>query len=141
MRSVEMLVLVLLSGCSFAAAAQPGSDLAGAQALIGRIYTAYVHDDVPDLDGLYTPELRRSIRRQSDGDLGLGYDPLCSCQDTGDFTYRIASLVERKGGAAAQVDFDNFGEHHSVTLLLVRRGGRWFVGDIIEDGASLLKEE
>lgn len=135
-------VAVLLGGLlAVAALAQPaprGQDLAGARALIDRIYATYARDDVPDPDGLYTAELRRSIRRQSDGDLGLGYDPLCACQDTGGFTYRIASLVENRGGATARVDFDNFGERHGVTLVLVLRGGRWLIGDVIDDGASLL---
>lgn len=136
------IAAALLGGLlATAALSQPpqANGLSGARALIDRLYATYARDHTPEVDRIYTLELRRSIRRQSDGDLGLGYDPLCNCQDTGHFSYRIVSLVKRQGGATARVDFSNFGERHSVTLQLAYRGGRWLIGDIIEDGASLLR--
>jgi hypothetical protein len=116
----------------------PASDLDGARALIDRVFTPYTHDDVPDLDAVYTPQLKRSIARQSDGDLGLGYDPLCSCQDTGEFSYRIAALTPIAKGATARIERSNFGESSTVTLTLARRGGQWLIADIDDGSGSLL---
>ena len=118
---------------------QPPTDLAGARALIDRIYRPYTRDEIPQsLDDLYTPELTAAIARASDPEVGLGYDPFCSCQDFGQFSYTIASLEPATGGAVARVSRSNFGESSSVTLTLAYRGGRWLVGDIADENGSLL---
>jgi len=117
----------------------PQIDLAGARALIDRIYQPYTRDEISDsLGDIYTPELTAAIERQSDPDMGLGYDPFCSCQDFGQFSYTIVSLEPAEGGAAARVTRSNFGESSSVTFNLAYRGGRWLVGDIIDENGSLL---
>jgi hypothetical protein len=142
--AISALALALLAGTGMAdaAAVQPPAgtapDLGGARALIDRVFTPYTHDDVPDVESLYTPELKRSIARQSDGDLGLGYDPLCSCQDTGDFSYRIVALTPTPRGATAEIERSNFGETSTVTLTLARRAGRWLIADIADENGSLL---
>ena len=119
--------------------AAPQVDLAGARALVDRIYTPYTRDEIGgELGAVYTPELERSIERQSDPDMGLGYDPFCSCQDFGQFTYRIVSLEPNPGGATAHVDRSNFGEASRVTLELAHRDGRWLVADIQDSDGSLL---
>jgi len=139
---ISALASALVATAAIAApAAGPEPDPAGARALIDRIYTPYTHDEVPDLDGVYTPELNRAIARQSDGDLGLGYDPFCSCQDTGQFSYRIVALDARGEGATARIERSNFGETSSVTLALARRAGRWLIADIVDENGSLLNPD
>lgn len=119
--------------------AAPQADLAGARALIDRIYTPYTRDEMGgDLGTVFTAELEQSIERQSDPDMGLGYDPFCSCQDFGQFTYRIVSLEPNAGGATAHVDRSNFGEASRVTLELAHRDGRWLIADIQDSDGSLL---
>ncbi len=121
-----------------AAPAAPQADLAGARALIDEIYGPYTRDEMGDLGAIFTPELDRAVERQSDPDMGLGYDPFCSCQDFGQFTYRIVSLEPSAGGATAQIDRSNFGEASRVTLELAYRDGRWLVADIQDSNGSLL---
>lgn len=121
-----------------AAAPAPQIDLAGAQALINEIYGPYTRDEMGDLGAIFTPELDRAVERQSDPDMGLGYDPFCSCQDFGQFSYRIVSLEPNAAGATAQIDRSNFGEASRVTLELAYRDGRWLVADIQDSNGSLL---
>ena len=124
------------------AAAAPASgapaDLAGARVLIDRIYSSYSGNG-PDTDGLFTSELETAIERQSDPDGGLGYDVFCQCQDYGDTSYVIDSLVAEPGGAVTQVTFTSFGEPVTVTLRLARRGGTWLVADVRNGESSLLE--
>lgn len=121
-----------------AAPAAPQVDLAGARTLIDQIYGPYTRDEMGDLGPIFTPELDQAIERQSDPDMGLGYDPFCSCQDFGQFTYRIVSLEPNTAGATAQIDRSNFGESSRVTLELAHRDGRWLVADIQDSDGSLL---
>lgn len=116
----------------------PQADLAGARALIDEIYGPYTRDEMGDLGAIFTPELDRAVERQSDPDMGLGYDPFCSCQDFGQFSYRIVSLEPNAAGATAQIDRSNFGEASRVTLELAYRDGRWLVADIQDSNGSLL---
>jgi hypothetical protein len=125
-------------GPAAAKAAAPAADLAGARALVDRIYRSYARQDSPELGDVYTPELSRAIARQSDPDVGLGFDPFCRCQDYENLRYTIRSLEPRQGGARAVVAFTNLGESHNVTLLLDQRNGRWLVADIREGRDSLL---
>jgi hypothetical protein len=118
--------------------AAPQPDLAGARALIDRIYAPYVRDQLADLGDIYTPELDRAMEQQSDPDMGLGYDPFCSCQDFGQFSYRIVALEPSPSGATARIDRSNFGESSRVTLELAFREGRWLVADIQDSDGSLL---
>ena len=114
-------------------------DLAGARALIERIYGAY-QGDGPDVEAVMTPELRAAIARQSGTDGGgLGHDPFCACQDFGNFTYSIQSLEPAEGGAVARVAISNFGEPGIVSLRLARRGSEWLVADVGEGEESLLR--
>lgn len=117
--------------------AAPSVDLAGARALIDRIYTPYARDEMGDPGTVFTPELERAIERQSDPDVGLGYDPFCACQDFGQFSY-TPTIEPADGGATARVDISNFGERQTITLDLAYRDGRWLVADIRDANGSLL---
>ncbi len=115
----------------------PPVDLAGARALIDRIYTPYARDEIPEPGDIYTPELNQAVERQSDPDMGLGYDPFCACQDFGQFSY-TPTIEPAEGGATARVDISNFGERQTITLDLAHRDGRWLVADIRDANGSLL---
>lgn len=130
----------LLFAASAPGFAQPG--LSGARALIDTVYSAYVRDEAPAIEGLYTVELLASMALESDmEDGGLGYDPFCQCQDFGDFSYTIESLEPTAEGATATVAFSNFGEPQTVRIELVQRDGEWRVGDIHNGETSLLTGE
>ncbi|MEA3016651.1 MAG: hypothetical protein QOI38_1373 [Sphingomonadales bacterium] len=121
------------------APAAPANDLAGARALIARIYSSYAGGGGPDLEGLFTPELRAAIARDSEmEDGGLSYDPFCQCQDFEDFSHRIESVEPDGDGAVARVAMSNMGQARTLVIRLVRRGGSWLVADVHNGESGLL---
>ena len=117
----------------------PSADLAGARALVDRIYSSYAGSGPDTETAPLTPELRAAIDRQSDPEGGLGYDIFCQCQDFGETSFVIDSLVAEGGGAVARITFTNFGERRTITLHLARRDGAWLVADVHNGESSLLQ--
>ena len=118
----------------------PSADLAGARALVDRIYSSYVGSGPETETAPLTPELQAAIDRQSEPEGGLGYDIFCQCQDFGETSYVIDSLVAEGGGAVARITFTNFGERRTITLHLARSGGAWLVADVHNGESSLLRD-
>jgi hypothetical protein len=115
------------------------ADLAGARALIDRIYATYARGGAHDTASLFTPELQAAIARTGDTDgAGLSYDPFCQCQDYEDLSHRIISLDPAPGGAVARDEVTNMGEKLTLTLRLARRGDAWQVSDIDNGERGLL---
>ena len=120
--------------------AHAAADLDGARDLLDATYRPYTRGEISRAGGApFTPELQAAIARQSDPVAGFGADPLCDCQDFGDFRYTIRSLEPVEGGALARVAINNFGEAKVITLRLARRGDAWQVADIGEGARSLLR--
>ena len=131
---------VVAPAAANAVAPAPTADLAGARALIDRLYTSYTRGEAPAMEDVYTAELERSVARQSDADNGLGFDPFCQCQDFENFRYTIQSLEPTANGATARLDIRNMTERFTLTLELRRNAqGRWQVQDIIGRNGSLLR--
>jgi hypothetical protein len=115
------------------------ADLAGARALIDRIYAAYARGAGHDTATLFTPELQAAVARIGDADGGgLSYDPFCQCQDYENLSHRIISLDPAPGGAVARVEVTNMGEKLTLTLRFARRGESWQVSDIDNGERGLL---
>lgn len=129
-----------------AAAPAAADDLAGARALVDEIYGSYASDQFSDSGSWFTPGLERLINDPAAGladpEIGLGYDPLCACQDFGDVGYEIAS-VDATGPdrAHAEVAFTNFGQTSRIALDLQRVDGRWLVDDVGEAGGPTLRQQ
>jgi hypothetical protein len=117
--------------------------LAGARTFIDKIYSQY-RDRSKEVDITFTPELNASIEKQSDDPTGLGYDIFCQCQDPGDpgmLKHTIQSLEPTADGAIARVSIvivEPPGQ--ALTIRLARRGSKWMVADVINDGGSLLRK-
>lgn len=101
---------------------------------------------VPGQDPIYDRMLNAMIgedARKAGGEVGaLNHDPICGCQDSGDFT--LDSVVVTQSGpqaAEAAVVFTNLGETKRQTLKLVKEGGMWKVSDVLVPGERPLTEQ
>ncbi|TAJ64630.1 DUF3828 domain-containing protein [Brevundimonas sp.] len=72
----------------------------------------------------------------------LNYDPICDCQDSGDFTLDSVTVTQSGPAAAeAAVVFTNLGETKRQTLKLVKEGPMWKVSDVLVPGRPALTEQ
>lgn len=72
----------------------------------------------------------------------LNYDPICACQDSGDFTLDSVTVTQSGPQAAeAAVVFTNMGETKRQTLKLVKEGAMWKVSDVLVPGEKPLTEQ
>ncbi|CAN5340333.1 hypothetical protein BH10PSE2_BH10PSE2_18890 [soil metagenome] len=126
-------------------AAQP----IGPAAFVNALYAVYVaggpKDDQPPpgRDPIYSRMLNATIGadvRVAKGEVPtLNYDPLCGCQDQGDFALNSVAISQTGVNAAtADVVFTNLGTQTRQTLKLVREGVSWKVDDVVDsEGKSL----
>lgn len=100
----------------------------------------------PGQDPIYDRMLNAMIGedfRKANGEVPtLNYDPICGCQDGGDFTLDSVT-VTRSGPQAAEaaVVFINMGETKRPTLKLVKEGAMWKVSDVLVPGEKPLTEQ
>ncbi len=133
------------------AAAQEGSE--GAEAFIRVVFDAYVDDDdsrwpLADarLDLIWSPRMAALIRRDrdlSEGDLPyLDADPLCQCQDWGEFRVESVRIQNPPGpGRRAIVTFTNFGARETTVVDLAGNpNAGWRIDDVLTAGQPGLAE-
>lgn len=71
----------------------------------------------------------------------LNYDPICDCQDSGDFSLDSVAITQSGPQAAeAAVVFTNMGETKRQTLKLVKEGPMWKISDVLVPGRPALTE-
>lgn len=142
--------LALAAGMS--AAAQEGSE--GAEAFVRGVFAGYSADGEDEwpladynLGEVFSARMAGLIRRDralSEGELPyLDADPLCQCQDWGEFrvesvrVYRVASDPGRR----AVVTFTNFGERRTTRLRLSGDpNSGWRIDDVLSPDSSLAEE-
>ena len=100
----------------------------------------------PGQDPIYDRMLNAMIgadAARAAGEVGaLGYDPICDCQDFGDFTLNSVTVTQSGPAAAeAAVVFVNAGETKRQTLKLVKEGPMWKVSDVLVPGRPALTEQ
>ena len=101
----------------------------------------------PGQDPIYDRMLNAMIGedfRKAGGEVpALNYDPICGCQDSGDF--RLDSVTVMPGADARRADvavvFSNMGETKRQTLKLVKEGPMWKVNDVLVPGEKPLTEQ
>jgi len=72
----------------------------------------------------------------------LNYDPICDCQDSGEFTLQSVTVTQSGPAAAeAAVVFTNLGETKRQTLKLAKEGPMWRVSDVLVPGRPALTEQ
>jgi hypothetical protein len=101
----------------------------------------------PGQDPIYDRMLNAMIGedfRKAGGEVPtLNYDPICGCQDSGDF--RLDSVTVMPGADARKADvavvFSSMGETKRQTLKLVKEGPMWKVNDVLVLGEKPLTEQ
>ncbi|MFN7618639.1 MAG: DUF3828 domain-containing protein [bacterium] len=72
----------------------------------------------------------------------LNHDPICDCQDSGDFNLVSVTVTSSDPQTAeAAVVFTNMGETKRQTLKLVKEGPMWRVSDVLVPGRPALTEQ
>jgi hypothetical protein len=126
---------------------------AGPEAFVRALYAQYVtggpqgEPPAPGRDPIYDRMLSAMIGedfRKAGGEVPtLNYDPICGCQDSGNFTLDSVAVTpgadERKADVA--VVFTNMGETRRQTLKLVKEGRMWKVNDVLVPGEKPLTEQ
>lgn len=134
------------------AVAQEGSE--GAEAFVRVVFETYADDDDArwpladaQLDLVWSRRMASLIRRDrdlSEGDLPyLDADPLCQCQDWGEFRVESVRILNPPGpGRRAVVTFTNFGERETTVLDLAGNPNEgWRIDDVLNPGRAGLAEE
>ncbi|RED15512.1 hypothetical protein [Parasphingopyxis lamellibrachiae] len=133
-----VLAAFLLSGCfaeasnsnpaepEFAASeTTPDADLESARTFVESVYQSYIDGNgIEAFSAVIAPELLALMGDE------YGADPLCACQDFGDFSYAIERMEAVDDDVIAEVSFSNFGSGQTVALRLSRTDGEWRVADI-----------
>ena len=120
----------------------------GPEPFVRAIYAQYVNGGpqgeppAPGQDPMYSRIMNALIGadvRAAGGEVPtLNYDPLCACQDQGDFVVTAIAVAQAdRNNAEANVAFTNMGEAKTLKLKLVREGPNWKVDDIIDGTKSL----
>ena len=128
-------------------AAQPE----GPEPFVRALYAQYVaggpkgEPPEPGREPLFSRTLNALVGadfRAANGEVPtLDHDPLCACQDQGDFVVTALAVAQSAPNAAeANVAFTNLGEAKTLKLKLVREGINWKVDDII-DGETSVHDE
>ena len=126
----------------------------GPEAFVRALYAVHVtpkagmgEPPVPGQDPIYDRTLNALIGedfRKANGEVPtLNYDPICACQDSGDFTLDSVTVTpgvdDRKADVA--VVFTNMGQTKRQALKLVKEGAMWKVSDITVPGETSLTEQ
>lgn len=123
------------------AAPATAADEPAARAFVDTLFAAYAKDGEPNLFAkpaeTFEPELAAAIaklgeRTEKTGTIGASQeaDPICACQDYGDVSHSIDSVVIDGTKAKAVVSFTNFGTSEKRTIDLVSTPGGWRIFDI-----------
>ena len=125
----------------------------GPEAFVRALFAVYSATDAdmgppppPGQDPLYDRMLNAMIGADFAKAAGevptLNYDPICDCQDVGDFTLDSVAVTQTGPAAAdAAVVFTNMGETKRHTLKLVKEGPMWKVSDVLVPGRPALTEQ
>jgi hypothetical protein len=91
------------------------------------------------IDTIYSPEFLKTLRAyEKKESSGLGYDPVCDCQDEDGFKMKKINIFKRDNITYAEIKFDILLSEYTVTLKLIRKNGKWLIADITTTRGSLL---
>ncbi|HYX30953.1 MAG TPA: DUF3828 domain-containing protein [Pyrinomonadaceae bacterium] len=80
--------------------------------------------------------------RTSKGEVGvIDGDPLYDAQDMEIKHFALAKSRREKGRALVDVTFENFGQKHTITYIIVKEPSGWRIDDIIYSEGRTLKSE
>ena len=116
-----------------------------ADRFVSNLYSYYQNDTTDfsslnpkSIDTIFAPEflsLMRSNEKKEQG--GLGYDPVCDCQDDNGFKLKKIDIVTLKGTTFANVKFKISDTDFNIKLRLVKKNEKWLIADVITSRGSL----
>jgi hypothetical protein len=147
-----LIVAVTLAGLSFSAAAQQGSKSLkpmSPRAVVVGLYKQHKKRSPffqtrsrALLDRFFTRELANLIwndAHSSGGEVGaLDGDPLFNAQDMEITNFSVRDGAVRGGQAQVVVSFENLGQKHEITFMLIITRAGWRVSDLKYDDGSTL---
>lgn len=96
----------------------------------------------PIYDRMLNAMIGADFAKAAGGVPTLNYDPICGCQDSGDFTLDSVVVTQSDPRTAeAAVVFTNLGETRRQTLKLVKEGPMWKINDVLVPGEKPLTEQ
>ena len=164
MRVVSILaVAALLAACEPAAAPEAADDTAAAEAeaasdetapdagsdpeaFVRNLYGAMASGELAPMgeegEVLWSRAAWADVERVQSIEGGLGYDPVCACQDPADLVIQRLDITETGTDRAdAAVELVQGEAQSSLTLNLVREDGAWRIDDITREGDPNLRAE
>lgn len=117
----------------------------GAYEFVSNLYSHYQNDtsgfssiNPKSIDAIFSPEILNLMRlNEKQQQEGLGYDPVCDCQDDDGFKLGKIDIFTLKGATFAGVKFRISDTHFNIKLKLIEKNGKWFIDDVITSRGSL----
>jgi hypothetical protein len=118
------------------------SDEKDIRAFIDSLFAPYAEDQPLDPFGnprpIFEPQLAAALdtigaREEETGEIFWGADPICDCQDFGDFSHTITSIAIASDRATVKLSVSNFGETAARTIILAKTPAGWRVHDLGND--------
>ena len=117
---------------------------------VSNIYTNYSDGNLlsyspfENPDTIFSPQLLNLIKldeKYANGEAGfLDWDPICDCQDFGNFTLKKIEIKKTDNKVIANVSFQISETSVKVVLYLIKIDNKWFIDDIkSKDNPSLYK--
>ena len=112
---------------------------------VSNLYLHYQNDssdfssiDLKSIDTIFSPNFLDLLKLyEKQNQTGLGYDPVCDCQDHDGFKLGKIDTFTIKGITFAGVKFKISDTDFDIKLKLVKINGKWFIDDVITSRGSL----
>ena len=133
------VLVILLS------ATQCTNEQNSAYQFVSNLYSYYQNDTTgfsslnsKSIDTIFSPEFLRLMRLiEKQEQAGLGYDPVCDCQDDDGFKMVKIDTKTQYGVTYADIKFYISETEYAVKLKLIKKDTKWFIADVITSRGSL----
>jgi hypothetical protein len=117
----------------------------GAYEFVSNLYSHYQNDTAgfssinpKSIDTIFSPEFFDLMRlNEKQNQEGLGYDPVCDCQDDNGFKMGKIEIFTQKSTTFAEVKFKISDTDFDIKLKLVKKNKKWFIDDVVTTRGSL----
>jgi hypothetical protein len=114
---------------------------------VSNLYSHYPNDnsdfsaiDLKSIDTIFSPNFLDLLKLyEKQNQTGLGYDPVCDCQDHDGFNLGKINIFTIKGITFAGVKFKISDTYFDIKLKLIKKNKKWLIDDVISSRGSLYK--
>ena len=125
--------------------AQCANEQNGAYQFVSNLYSHYQNDTTgfssinpKSIDTIFSPEFLNLLRlNEKQEQEGLGYDPICDCQDADGFKMGKIDIYSQKDITYAGIKFIISETEYTIKLKLVKKNEKWLIDDVITSRGSL----